>query len=246
LIFFGAPLHAQAPAEFDPAALVARSDSFAFVSGGAAIGGQRLTLERVAEGWRFTESTRIGDRMRQETTLLLSPDLAPVSVRQTGSAMGDSMGTALDYEDGRVTGGSRTPSPDGAMTEKVIDLDVPAGVVDDNALQLLLPALAWSPGAAWALPVFSGGRAAVVDVVLTVTGVETVVVPAGTFETYRVEARREEAPAVFWVTTSEPHVVVKGGSLVAPFELQLVASAPEQALGASSEGSGTRGDAATP
>lgn len=231
LLLFGAPLHAQAPADFDPAALVARSDSFAFVSGGAAIGGQRLTLERVAEGWRFTESTRIGERMRQETTLLLGPDLAPVSVRQTGSAMDDSMGTALDYEGGRVTGGSRTPSPEGRMVEKVIDLEVPAGVVDDNALQPLLPALAWSPGSAWAVRVFSGGRAEVVDVVLSVTGVETVEVPAGTFETYRVEAQREEAPAVFWITTSKPHVVVKGGSLVASFELQLVEAAPEQALG---------------
>ena len=229
LLLFAGPLDAQvaAPAEFDPAALVARSDSFAFVSGGAAIGGQRLTLERIEEGWRFTESTRIGDRMEQRTTLLLGPDLAPVWVRQAGSAMGDSMGTALAYEDGRVTGSSRTPTPEGRMEDKAIDLEVPAGVVDDNALQPLLPALPWSPSSVWAVRVFSGGRAEVVDVVLRVTGVETIEVPAGSFETYRVEAQREEAPAVFWITTSEPHVVVQGGSLVAPFELQLVEAAPD-------------------
>jgi hypothetical protein len=98
-------------------------------------------------------------------------------------------------------------------------------VVDDNTLQALLPALPWSPTSAWTVPVFSGGLGGVRETELRVTSVETVEVPAGTFEAYRVEVRRAEAPAVFWVTTAEPHLVVKGGSLVAPLEFVLVEAA---------------------
>jgi hypothetical protein len=116
------------------------------------------------------------------------------------------------------------------MEQRVVDVDVPSGVFDDNTLQALLPALPWSPTSAWTLPVFSGGLGAVRETELEVTGIETIEVPAGTFEAYRVEVRREEAPAVFWVTTAEPHVVVKGGSLVAPLEFVLVEAAIDRTM----------------
>lgn len=224
LMLFASPLPAQEvrPADFHPTRLEARSDSFAVFAGGAPIGGQRLTLERVEEGWTFTESTEITGRMEQRTTVLFADDLTPLSVRQAGTAMGDSMGVAIDYARGRVTGTARTPSPEGHFEERTLDLEVPAGVVDDNMLQALLVTLPWSPSAAWRIAVFSAGRGEVLKTILQVTGVETVEVPAGTFEAYRLELRREDAPVAFWITTAAPHRVVKVGSLVAPIEFVLV------------------------
>lgn len=225
------PLLAQEPvatqpepaaASFDPAGLEARSDSFAMLVNGSPIGGQRLDLERLADGWRFTERTEIGGRMEQRTTVALDDRLAPVSVRQVGSAMGDSMGIRVDYTAGRAVGTARTPSPQGVFEEAEIDAEVPDGVVDDNTLQILLPALEWSPDAAYRLRVFSSGIGETRQTVLRVTGIEEVEVPAGVFEAYRVEADRENAPVAFWITTGEPRRVVKVASLAAPFEAVLV------------------------
>lgn len=230
LLLCGSRLPAQAvrPAALDSSRLAAASDSFAVLAGGATIGGQRLTLERVEAGWRYTESTEITGRMKQRTTVLFTADLTPLSVSQTGSAMGDSMGVSIEYAGGRATGTARTPSPEGRMEGRALDVEVPAGVVDDNLLQPLLTALPWSDSAAWRIDLFSGGRGQVSATVLEVTGVETVAVPAGAFETYRVEIRREDTPAAFWITTAAPHRVVKVASLVAPIEFVLVETEPDR------------------
>lgn len=225
------PLLAQEPdgtrpepavASFDPTGLEARSDSFAMFVNGSPIGGQRLVLERLADGWRFTERTEIGGRMEQRTSVVLDERLAPVSVRQVGSAMGDSMGIRVDYAGGRAVGTARTPSPQGVFEEAEIDAEVSDGVVDDNTLQVLLPTLEWSMDATHRLPVFSSGIGETRQTVLRVTGIEEVEVPAGVFEAYRVEADRENAPVAFWITTGEPRRVVKVASLGTPFEAVLV------------------------
>lgn len=228
LVSLATPLVAQeaaqeaARARFDPAALEARSDSFAMLVNGSPIGGQRMALERIDDGWRFHERTALGGQMEQQTTVQLDSALVPISVRQVGSAMGDSMGIAVDYADGRAVGTARTPSPQGVFESKEIDADVPDGFVDDNTLQALLPALEWSADAAWRVPVFSSGIGETRETVLRVTGVETVEVPAGVFEAYRVAADRETAPVVFWVTAEAPHRVVKVAAQAAPFESVLV------------------------
>jgi hypothetical protein len=46
-------------------------------------------------------------------------------------------------------------------------------------------------------------------VTYSVTGTESVTVPAGTFETYRVEVSGGEQPAVVWVRKEAPHIAVR-------------------------------------
>lgn len=160
--------------------------------------------------------------MEQTTSVELGPDLSPRSVRQEGRALGIDTEIRVDYAGGRATGRARTPTREGTVEEREIDVAVPPGVVDDNTLHSLLPALEWGPGAAWVVPVLASGKGTVVASTLRVTGIETVEVPAGTFEAYRVVLERKDGPTAFWVSTGSPRRVVKVASLAAPFEAVLV------------------------
>ena len=57
---------------------------------------------------------------------------------------------------------------------------------------------------------------------LTVTGTESVTVPAGTFATYRVEMTGLEQALTYFVTTAEPFRIVKMTFAGAPVEFVLV------------------------
>ena len=58
-------------------------------------------------------------------------------------------------------------------------------------------------------------------VTLTVAGTERVTVPAGTFETYRVDQTGGDAPLTFYVTTAAPHRVVRITFAGQPIEMVL-------------------------
>jgi hypothetical protein len=72
------------------------------------------------------------------------------------------------------------------------------------------------------MPVFAAGQNAAMVMTLTVQGVETVQVPAGTFETYRAEMTGGPATVNFFMTTAAPHRLVKVTLVGAPLEFQLV------------------------
>ena len=103
-----------------------------------------------------------------------------------------------------------------------IDTIVPAGTMNDNAIQAILPALTWGPAAAWTIPVFSAGQNTITMMTLAVKDVETVQVPAGTFEVYRAEMTGGPATVNFFVTTGAPHRLVRLTLVGAPLEFVLV------------------------
>jgi len=60
------------------------------------------------------------------------------------------------------------------------------------------------------------------QVTLAVTGTESVTVPAGTFEAYRVELTGGANAATLFITTAAPHHVVKIAPTGTPIEVVLV------------------------
>jgi hypothetical protein len=72
------------------------------------------------------------------------------------------------------------------------------------------------------LNVLSSGTGEVRQLTLTVTGTETVTVPAGAFEAFRAELTGGPAPVTMFVTTAAPHHVVKYAPAGLPLEIVLV------------------------
>jgi hypothetical protein len=159
--------------------------------------------------------------MEQTTVVALGPDGAMRSVEQRGTGRGLPMATDLAYADGRVRGRSSNPAADGTITAFDIDSAVGA-VVDDNALQALVPALPLAEGAGWSATMFSAGQNRLVPIRLAVATREEVEVPAGRFDTWRVELSGAAAPLAFSVTAAAPRRVVRVQVIGAPFEFVLV------------------------
>jgi uncharacterized protein DUF3108 len=215
-----ASLAAQPSSPINFGNLVARTDSFVVMVQGNALGFQRTTIERTEGGFRMIDDVQIGPIMTQHTEVEIGADGSLRSTKQTGQVRGQSTNIEITYHDGRAKGSATTPSLTG-LTTTAIDTTVAAGVIDDNLITALLPALEWSPTASIALPVFLSGKGYVQSVTLAVKSTEKLTVPAGTFDVYRVELSGGQAPVAMFITTDATHRLIKIAPQGAPLEFVL-------------------------
>jgi hypothetical protein len=192
----------------DPARIRVASDSFAVVLQGKPRGWQRLRVSRVDAGWQLADAITIDTVVTQESISTLDADLGERSLRQEGRMQGKPMKIVLDWSAGRVRGTAMTPSagPAGTLTFDTIAV---AGAIDDNSITPLLHAVRWRDSLAIAVPVFSSGRGTTASYRLTVSGAEQVTVPAGQFDTWRIEMRAERSLLIANVTRSAPYRIVR-------------------------------------
>ncbi|HWO89329.1 MAG TPA: insulinase family protein [Gemmatimonadales bacterium] len=195
---------------------------------GREFGTESRTIERAETGgravWRAVSSTGLGPIMRQDDTVLVDAvTLAPVSVRRSGRQMNQDLFVRLDYEGNRVRGQSRSAAgPGQSPQDRTIDTTLAEGTLDDHSLFLVIAALPYSAGARFTLPVFSGDQARVEQLTLTVSGEESVTVPAGTFACWRVEVTGGPIPIVAWVTREAPYLLAKVELTGQPVAFELV------------------------
>jgi zinc protease len=212
------------PVTLDRAQIVTRSDSFNVVIQGNVLGSQVWSTTATPDSLLFRERLVIAAAgMRQETTVRLDPADATVrQVDQSGAAAGQSSQIHLTYADGRVRGSSTIPQPTGTPKSLTIDTTVAAGTYDDNALPIVLPALPIEVGKTINVGVFASSDGTEKVMTVKVGAAESVTVPAGTFEAYRLDIAGGQAPMVFFMTTSTPRRIVKIEIVGAPFLFELV------------------------
>ena len=204
----------------DPRLIVPGVDSFAVLVQGRPFGYARTEIQRTPQGVVITERQEIGPIISQTTTTTLTDRLSMKRVEQTGQVQGQDTRIDLTYADGRVTGMARAPKPpDNAIEETTIDAKVPAGVIDDNALTVLVPAMPWTASSKFSVPVFASGLGELQTYTLTVAGTESVTVPAGTFQAYRVDVTGGQAPLTLYVSSDLPHRLLKVAPTGTPVEL---------------------------
>lgn len=225
-----APLGAQAPLRdhVDASRLRTARDSLAVMLQGKEGGWQRLVSTRAGDGWEVRDAIAIGTMVQQESIILLSGDLAERSLRQSGQMQGAPMAISLDFDDGRVRGRAATPA-NPADAPVIIDMPVAAGTVDDNAVLPLLSAVAWHESFDATVPVLTSGKGTIVQYRLRVLGADTTTVPAGHFDTWRVEMSTESSTTGVHITRAAPYRVVRM-QINPAFEMQLVKSTHQRVL----------------
>ncbi len=213
-----------------------RADTFAYEVryGGDDLGALQVIYERTGDdGLRVREAVSgvLGDEV---TTYVMAADLRPVSARREGRLARASAALDLSYGDGRVSGeatlraDSARPGQRPGDTRRIaVDREIPAGVLDSNMLVAALLASPMATGDTLRYPLFRPGRG-VVEARARVAAAETVEVPAGTFETYRLELATDQGEFAMWVTRETPRVLVRQTFRGRPVAVALRAVGPER------------------
>ncbi|HKK07910.1 MAG TPA: insulinase family protein, partial [Gemmatimonadota bacterium] len=172
---------------------------------GKPFGTYTLTLAGVEgkDAWTLEEDLE-GAMGSQKGTYTFHKNLTPVSSRQEGVTTRD-----LTYADGHVSGTATVASPQGQPQQQEVDEDIPRGTLDAGASAAIVLAAPLAPDSGFSVPVFAPGQG-----VQTMTGVvvgqDSVTVPAGTYDVFKVEASGQGGfKLMFYVTRKAPHVLVK-------------------------------------
>lgn len=208
--------------DIDRARITASSDSFAVLVQGQNFGYQVSSLERDGDGWLYKERSQLATVIQQNTEVRFGADLAMRSVGQSGRFQGAELRLNVRYSNGKVTGEGVTPGAGGMQPVAYTDVEVPAGTIDDNAIQGLLPFFKWAPGVTVNVSVLASGKGTVRVNSYQVVAEETITVPMGTVETYKVSFTGGEAPGMFWIEKAPAHRVMKFGPVGQPVEFARV------------------------
>jgi zinc protease len=197
--------------DFDLGALASRRDSFVVRFSGTEAGWMRGVFEKTAEGFRYTEDTRLGGGfVVQTTTLDMDPTGAMKAIKQVGKVQGQDAAIDVVYASGRAKGTASSPDPQsGKIKRLTIDTALAEGTLDDNAVQALIPAFKWKADGKWTFNVLSAGQGEIKPWTLAVSGVETVTIGAKPVEAFKAELSGPSAPLTLWVSTAKPHTLLK-------------------------------------
>lgn len=232
----GKPM-AEADLTARPSAIAWASDrvtpgtsTFRVVVQGNALGQASRTVERTSEGDRHLirtmGSTNIASFVQQnDTTTTDAATLAPVRVRQTGSQGGQTASLVLDYDGMHVKGHAHTPQR-GGVRDADVDTTLASGTLDDNQVEMLLVALPLATGGRWTLSAYAGAEGVVQTLVAAVAGEESVTVPAGTFDCWKVSLTGGPVPINFYVTKAAPYLIAKYELVGPPIVFELTQHTP--------------------
>jgi len=212
------------PVALDPSQIVARRDSFNILANGSPVGFLVAAVDRGTDSILYTERTNIAVAgVDQSATVTLDATTLDVRrVDQEGSMMGLKPETHLTYRGGRVKGHASSPQPDRSLKSIAIDTSLAAGTIDDNALNMIFPALPLEPGKTISLNVFTGGDGTTKVLTVKVGQPESVTVPAGTFQAFRLDVSGGQAPLLVYVSTLVPRRTVKTEIVGTPLQFVLV------------------------
>lgn len=202
--------------DFRGEVLVPRVSHYRVRVGGREVGTARREVVRLSGDtiW-LRSSARVGESdLRQSMTATL-PGFDFVEGTTT---VGDDAIGSLRREGGRLVG----TRPEGGR----VDLPLPAGTVVSDLLEPALWASDLEPGSSYRVSVTSPDGGRVEWAAVQVVGQESVTVPAGTFETLRVEITGPEL-LTLWLRRESPHRTIRllGGNGVV---LELVGEEPPE------------------
>jgi zinc protease len=209
------PASLEVPAStdrFDASRLAPAVLTYGVVANGNAVASITSTVARDGQNWVVTQAIPGGT-----SEVRFTSDLTPVSMHQViGGGM---MEVTLAYANGRVTGHAKLPAQAGG--EKDVDAAVVAGTRFSGMEPFAAVVSDLAAGKVISLPVFSARSGSVSNVTLTVSGSESVTVPAGTFDTWKVDIAGGENGTTVWVRKDMPHWVVKQTVAGQPVTIEL-------------------------
>lgn len=173
----------------------------------------QMTMNLAREGAHFVaRGTFAAGPMRMEQSATFTPAFVPVSASATTPA--GSM--ELRNDDGHVTGDAVQNGQDPVR----VDMTPPAGTLFPGMVDYAVEVTDLAANPQFTLPVVTE-QGTLGQVAVRVVGEETIEVPAGSFQTYRLEQVTEQGTLNVWVRKQAPHLLVQQDIPGAPVLIQL-------------------------
>ncbi|MDQ3522430.1 MAG: insulinase family protein, partial [Gemmatimonadota bacterium] len=215
-----ASLEVRASSErFDASRLRPVTLTYRVMVQGNPFGTATSSLSQQGGQWVGTSNVQLGPVTQQSETRFTN-QMVPVSTRQSSAGPVQTQ-VELQFANGRVTGTAKLPPQAGG--DKTFNTEVVGGTLLPGMDEYVLAVADLQPGRTLTLPVFSAQTGAVVNHTVRVTGTESVTVPAGTFQTYRLESTGGQQSFTVFVRQELPHIVVKQEFVGQPVALELQA-----------------------
>lgn len=185
---------------FDASGLKPREMRYGIMFQGNEVGTVVTRWTREGEAFAVISEQTLPSMQVTQRTEFDALTFAPIRMVTTMGPMGE---FALEVADGRATGTGFAPQ----QGPQDVDVEVQAGTFLEGQMDIAMAVHDFEDAGEFTMNTLTMAGA-VESRTIRVTGEETVEVPAGTFETYRLDTGGQQAQTI-WVTKSEPHVVVK-------------------------------------
>lgn len=167
------------------------------------LGDMNVTLEKT--GADFASSSVITGMIAMKEEMTFGGDFEPKSYNFSMAAGPQNMTSQLSFADGKATGRVEGGKDGG----KDVDVELVQGAILKNAVDLLISTLPLAPGASFKFPVLDAQSGGMENLSIEVTGEEDVMVPAGSYSTYKVRVKSGDGEQIMYVQKAAPHWLVK-------------------------------------
>ena len=174
------------------------------VQDGAKAGTGIVKITPAADSTTIEQTYTFGEVVQHFVTRVDSKNLKPIGGEMSFTGSPNAFSLTTQYQDGKLVITAKT-----AEGDKNATVDVAADAVDNDSLLMILRGLPLKEGFSTSLNIAIGASAAQVKGTVNVTGKEPVTVPAGTFETYKIELDFGGQKQGAWYDVAAPHTMIQ-------------------------------------
>jgi len=189
--------------DYDTSALKNTQATYAVKYGEMNLGDMNVTLEK--KGAEFASTSAISGMLTMNESMKFGADFEPMDYTFSMSAGPQQMSADIDFADGtakgRVEGGKDGP--------KDINVSMVKGTILKNAIDILITTLPLAAGQTYKFPVLDAQSGTMENVTIDVVGEQDLLVPAGTYATFKLKVKSGEGEQVMYVQKTAPHLLVK-------------------------------------
>jgi hypothetical protein len=192
---------------------------------GEVAGTSRFETEKRQDTIVFTETSKL-ERFNVDAvnvSELDAGDLSPKAFRATGSMFGRAIDIAVQWEGGKASGTSDFPrTPDKPQGKIDIARDLPETIIERTSVFFLVPAMPVDKQKEWKFDWYNTYDDSITTITAKVNGEKTVTVPAGTFDTWRVELTGGQPSQIVYITKESPRRMVMIEVVETPWVYELL------------------------
>ena len=189
--------------DYDTSALKNTTATYAVKYQEMSLGDMNVSLEK--KGNEFSSKSSITGMIQLNEEATFGTEFEPKTYKFSMAA-GPQNASADITVDNNVAKGSVKGGKDG---DKDINVTLVKGVILKSSIDVLIGTLPLETGKSFKFPVIDAQSGGLENITIEVTGEQDLMVPAGSFSTYKVKVKSADGEQMMYFKKAKPHVLVK-------------------------------------